>query len=77
MVSLISVISVPQIRQSTLLAKDAQHILGQAENRTLVSNSVPGSNPWPQALAFQAHATRFSTFVPPFPELHCGDGKGH
>lgn len=64
------------MRQSTLLTKDAQQILGQVENRTLVNDFVPGSNLWPQELVFKARTTRLSTFVPPFPELHCRAGKG-
>lgn len=64
------------MRQSALLTKDAQQILGQVENRTLVSDFVPGSNLWPQQLAFETRISGLSTFASPFPELHHRAGKG-
>lgn len=47
-----------------MLAKGAQQILGQVENKTLVSDF--GSSLWPQELAFEAHTTRLPMFVSPF-----------
>lgn len=67
--------SSPFLQQSTLLAKHAQQILGQVENKTLGTSS-PALHLWPQNWALGAHTTGFSTLASPSPALGCKAGQG-
>lgn len=65
----------PFLQQSTLLAKHAQQILGQIENKTLETSS-PALHLWPQNWDLGAHAAGFSTLASPSPALGCKAGQG-